>query len=127
GTGLFYRTGSSYPGNEVFAVDPSGHILPGWPFVTGPSGSTTGTAPVQTSPAVADLLDNGQLDVVFADFVGNLYAVAPNGQQIWKTAAFPGQGLYGSPVIGPDFTGNGNPDVILGGVNGGPNGFVLQA
>jgi hypothetical protein len=126
GTGLFYHTGSSYPGNEVYALDPNGNILPGWPFVTGPGGSTTGPAPVQASPAVADLLGNGQLDVVFADFVGNLYAVAPNGQQIWKTAAFPGQGLYGAPIVGPDITGNGKPDVFLGAVDGRPNQVVLQ-
>src|SRR5579871_4128686 len=126
GTGLFYRNGNSYPGNEVYAVDPNGNILPGWPFVTGPGGSTTGSAPVQSSPAVADLLGNGQLDVVFDDFAGNLYAVAPNGQQIWKTAAFPGQGLYGSAIVGPDIAGNGHADVILGGVNGGSGQIVLQ-
>jgi hypothetical protein len=126
GTGLFVRSGNAETGNEVFAIDPNGNILPGWPFITGPGGSTVGNAPVQTSPAVADLLGNGQLDVVFADFAGNLYAVAPNGQQIWKTAAYPGQGLYGSPVVGPDILGKGGPDVILGGVDGGSNSTVLQ-
>lgn len=126
GTGLYVRSGSGETGNEVYAIDPNGNILPGWPFITGPGGSTVGNAPVQTSPAVADLLGNGQLDVVFADFAGNLYAVAPNGQQIWKTAAYPGQGLYGSPIVGPDITGNGSPDIILGSPSGSSNNTVLQ-
>src|SRR5207245_421152 len=81
---------------------------------------------IWSAPVLADLLGNGQLDVVFADFTGNLYAVAPSGQQIWKTAAFPGQGLYGSPIVGPDITGNGHADVFLGAVNGGTNQVVLQ-
>src|SRR5207245_6563614 len=37
-----------------------------------------------------------------------------------------GQGLYGSPIIGPDISGDGSPDVILGGVSGGSNGVILQ-
>src|SRR5262249_56534270 len=110
----------------VYAIDPNGNILPGWPFITGPGGSTAGNAPVQTSPVVADLLGNGQLDVVFADFAGNLYAVAPNGQQIWKTAAYPGQGLYGSPIVGPDIMGKSGPDHIPGRAGGGADRTALQ-
>src|SRR5207237_8811182 len=102
------------------------NVLRGWPVLIGPGGSPGAPAPVQSSPAIADLLGNGQLDVIFADFVGNLYAIAPNGQQIWKTAAFPGQGLYGSPIVGPDITGKSGPDVILGSVDGGSNRTVLQ-
>ena len=127
GTGVYVHNGNLLTGNEVYAVDPNGNLLPGWPFITGANGSTVGNAPVQTSPVAADLLGNGQLDVVFADFDGNLYAVAPNGQQIWKTEAFPGQGLYGSPIVGPDLTGDGHPDVFLGSPSGGSNGDVLQA
>jgi hypothetical protein len=125
GTGFNYGRDSSgnYPGNEVYAIDGNGHILPGWPFVTEPANLD---GRVLSSPAVGDLLGNGQRDIVFDDFSGNLFAVAPNGQQIWKTAAYPGIQLFASPIIGPDTSGSGHPDIFLGTSNGGPNGISLQ-
>jgi hypothetical protein len=123
GTGFFYGSQGNYPGNTVYAVDAQGHIVPGWPFVTAP---TSQDGRVLSSPAVGDLLGNGQQDIVFDDFSGNLYAVAPNGQQIWKTAAYPGEQLFASPIIGPDTNGDGHPDIFLGTSNGAPAGVTLS-
>jgi hypothetical protein len=130
GTGIFYGPTNnaqfglpSFPGNEVYAIDPNGNMLPGWPFVTA---ATNVEGRVQSSPTVADLFGNGQLEVVFADFAGNLYAVNSSGQQIWKTAAYPGIGIYSGPLVGPDSANDGSLDIFMGASAGGPNGVTLQ-
>jgi hypothetical protein len=117
GTGIFFpgANGTGFLGNEVYAVDPNGNILPGWPVAT--SGSVdSGVAPVMAPPAVGDLLGNGQLDVVVAAYSGALLAIAPNGQIIWQVSAFTSSGgqQLSAPIIGPDITGDGHPDVFLG-------------
>jgi hypothetical protein len=114
GTGYFYPQPSAapYPGNMVYALDPQGNDLPGWPYVTGPSNVD---ARVYSSPAVADLMGNGTLDVVVSDGQGKLEAIGPGGNnnKLWTVQAFPAQNLYTSPIIA-DINGDNRPDVIIG-------------
>jgi hypothetical protein len=124
GTGLFYPTSNAAPftGNTVYALDPNGNDLPGWPYSTG---AASVDARVQSTPAVGDLLGNGQIDVVVADSQGKVTAIAPDGHAIWVTNAFTKQPLYSSPIIA-DITGSGRPDVVLSAGDGDGNGIVLR-
>ena len=90
GTGLYYQTvnlsNGQYPaaqvlGDRIYALDPFGNILPGWPYATT---SVTNTVPheVLAAPAVADLLGNGQLDVVAVDRAGFVHVISPTGQDL---------------------------------------------
>jgi outer membrane protein assembly factor BamB len=138
GTGSFYLPQNGFPnlpastGNKVYALDSQGHDLFGWPYIT--DANSTHEAQVNCAPAVADLNDDGYLDVVVADNEGRLHAISgkpgdidPNtGVQraLWVTQAFPtadGQ-VYSSPVIA-DINGDGKPDVIIGDGGGFLRGF----
>lgn len=123
GTGLNFDTsgipGARAAGNYLYALDPSGNVLPGWPYHL-----TTNDAvahQVLGSVAAADLLGNGQLDVVAIDRAGYLHAIAPNGQPLpgfagGRSIAFdlPASNVpddYASPIIA-DINGDGRPDII---------------
>src|SRR5439155_19355024 len=105
-------------GNKVYALDPVGNDLPGWPFVTGPSSVDARTF---SSPAVGDVDGDGQLDVVIGDQQGTVHAINAKGQQIWQ-ASTGRQPLATSPVIA-DADGDGRPDVIIP-FQGGVDAFV---
>ncbi len=125
GTGVNFSAslGGAYTaaGDYIYAFDPSGNMLPGWPYHT-----TTSTSPDQAHevlgpPVVADLTGNGQLDVIAIDRAGYLHVVQPNGQDLpgfvggkridptVTQAQTPDD--YASPTIA-DVTGNGVPDII---------------
>jgi hypothetical protein len=125
GTGYFYPepTGAPFVGNTIYALDPNGNDLPGWPYSTGPSSVD---ARVYASPAIADLQGNGTLDVIEADSQGRVEAIQPNGQALWVTQAFTPQNFYGSPIVA-DINGSGHPSVIMAAGNGGSDGIVLRA
>ena len=130
GTGLNYSftlTGAAQiaateAGDYIYAFDPSGNMLPGWPYHTTFAGDTQGHE-VLAAPAVADLLGNGQLDVIALDRAGYIHVIQPNGKDLPGFAG--GKRLdpdlmqsqltdnYGSPIIA-DVTGNGVPDIIAG-------------
>ena len=107
-------------GNEVIALDYQGHVLPGWPYRT--TADNSQARETYASPAVADLLGNGQLDVIEEDRAGYVHAIAPNGQPLpgWSgglriapagvPAAYGGEN-YDSALVA-DVTGDGRPDVI---------------
>ena len=115
-------------GNNIYALDPYGNILPGWPYHT----TTDDTQPreVVNAIAVADMLGNGQLDVVAIDRSGFLHVVGPNGQALPGfvggrsiTPEFPPSQLpdnYASPIIA-DILGTGRPQIIAA------NGPFLRA
>ncbi len=79
GTGLNYDTaGVAVPraaGNYLYALDPFGNVLPGWPYHL--TGNDAVAHQVLSSVAVADLLGNGQLDVVAIDRAGYLHVDRP--------------------------------------------------
>jgi hypothetical protein len=122
GTGLNYQAqnfpGAQVLGDRIYALDPFGNILPGWPYATTPVGNTV-PHEVLAAPAVADLLGNGQLDVVALDRAGFIHAISPTGQDLpgfqgGKSLA-PNLSLllddYASPIIA-DINGDGKPEII---------------
>jgi len=106
-------------GNNIYAFDPFGNILPGWPYHT----TNNDNAPHQVlqSLAVADLLNNGQLDVVAIDRSAYLHVIQPNGQDFPGFAGgkpiapdLPATSIpddYASPSIA-DVTGSGRPEIL---------------
>ncbi len=105
GTGLNYQIqgvpGAQVAGDQIFAFDPNGNLLPGWPNRTT---APTNPAPheVLAAPAVADLMGNGQLDIIAIDRAGYLHVVQPNGQDL--------NGFVGGRPIAPDLPASVIPD-----------------
>ena len=109
-------------GDYIYAFDPNGNMLPGWPYHTTTTGDTT-PHEVLASPAVADISGNGTLDVVALDSAGYIHVVQPNGTDLPGFAGgvniHPGiaqadlERNYGSPTVA-DVTGQGLPDIIAG-------------
>jgi putative cell wall-binding protein len=81
------------------------------------------------SPALADVLGNGQLQVLVTTYSGGVYALdGVNGATLWHTQLK--HHIYGSPVTVE--LGTGHQDVVVGTINGfdvltGENGNVLVA
>ncbi len=106
-------------GNNIYALDPFGNILPGWPYHT--TNNDAVAHQVLNSVAVADLMGNGQLDVVAIDRAGYLHVIQPNGQDLPGfvggkriAAELPATSIpddYASPIIA-DVTGSGRPEIV---------------
>ncbi|MGH9108416.1 MAG: PQQ-binding-like beta-propeller repeat protein, partial [Acidimicrobiales bacterium] len=121
--GIVAGTGSFYPGasqeNQVIALNSGCGFA--W------SASLAGTT--SSSPALADVLGNGHLQVVEAARTGTVYALnGANGATLWRTNV--GHQIFGSPATA-DLTGSGHQDVVVATVNGlailtGASGSVLQ-
>lgn len=123
GTGTYYGNpapcGSGIPPlrqRRVYAVKCDGTSVPGWPVTT--------AGEVRTTPALADLDEDGVPDVVVTDLdcsTGtaqnyNAYGFkGTTGQQLFKTApkAYAGVNLSaGDPVVG-DVLGDGKREVLV--------------
>lgn len=127
GTGLNFddfdsKPGARAAGNRLYAIDYKGDVVPGWPYHT-----TTNDAlkrQVLGSPAVADIDQDGDLEVIIADRGGFLHVVQGNGQALsgWAggkqiaTQSAPQDG-YASPIVA-DINGDGKPDIVAA---NGPN------
>ena len=92
---------STEAGDYIYAFDPFGNTLPGWPYHTTTTGNTQGHE-VLAAPAVADLLGNGQLDIVALDRAGYIHVIQPNGQDL--------PGFAGGKNLDPDLTQAQVPD-----------------
>lgn len=109
-TGIVAGTGPTYPSasqhDDVIAVNTScGQV---W------AAKLAGTTGYE-SPAVADVLGNGQLQVVATTRTGSVYALdGANGAQLWHTQLR--YGIIGSPVTMA--LGTGHEDVVVASVNG---------
>ena len=122
--GIVAGTGPTYPAasqhDEIIAVN--SHCQQVWATTLA---GTTG----YESPALADVLGNGQLQVLVTTRSGGVYALAGvNGARLWHTQL--AHDIYGSPVTVE--LGTGRQDVIVGTINGfdvltGRNGGVLVA
>ncbi len=123
GTGLNFDAaglaGSRAAGNNIYALDPYGNVLPGWPYHTTSNDATAHQ--VLGSIAVADIQRTGQLDVVAIDRAGYVHVVGPNGQDLpgWgggkAIAPASVQGSipddFASPIVA-DVFGNGEADIV---------------
>lgn len=112
--------GATDGGAYLYAFDAFGNMLPGWPYRTTFTGDPQ-PHEVLNSPAVADLLGNGQLEVVAIDRAGYLHVVQANGQDLPGfgggkriTPDLPQTSIaddYASPTIA-DVNGDGKPEII---------------
>jgi putative cell wall-binding protein len=122
--GIVAGTGPTFPAasqrDQVIAVN--AHCQQVWATTLA---GTTG----YESPALADVLGNGQLQVIVTTYAGGVYALAGvNGARLWHTQL--AHHIYGSPVTVE--LGTGRQDVVVGTINGfdvltGRNGDVLVA
>jgi putative cell wall-binding protein len=121
-TGIVAGTGPTYPTasqhDEVIAVNAAcGQV---W---ADKLGGTTG----YESPALADVLGNGQLQVIATTRTGGVYALdGATGSELWHATL--SHGIIGSPVTMA--LGTGHEDVLVASVNGldiltGASGAVL--
>jgi hypothetical protein len=106
GTGGFNDTkcGHIPDGKKVYAVDKFGKALPGWPAITNYN--------MTNSPALGDLDNDGQLDVVIHT-PDTLYAWRGDGTLL---PGFPVQGDYIYPQATPilvDVDGDGKIEILL--------------
>ena len=122
---------------RLYAYNPNGTSLAGFPYNTG-----TGAA-IESSPAVGDIDDDGQMEIVFgagSTFTpgahGGVYALNTNGTLLWQfnTGDFNNDGVrdgvYSTPALG-DIDGDGKLEVVFGAWDGyvralnGENGSIL--
>lgn len=101
-------------GSAVWVLQSSGRREPGW------YNAKLGGTPVYTdfpptqSPALADLNEDGDLEIIVGLLDGTMRAYHPDGNLMWTYNFAQGQRLFASePVIG-DVTGDGRLDVIFG-------------
>jgi hypothetical protein len=110
--------GARAAGNRLYAYNAQGQMLPGWPYHT--TSNDAVAAQSYPAPAVADLLGNGQLEVIAEDRTGVLHVVQANGQDlpgfVGGKAIAPGgaasQGDNFASAIVADATGSGHPEII---------------
>ncbi|TPW18025.1 MAG: hypothetical protein FD129_143 [bacterium] len=91
---------------------------PGFPFVTnGGAGSAGGE--ITSSPAVGDIDNDGQPEIVFGCSDGRMYALNGDGTAAagWPQGIQLNEDLDSSPALG-DISGDGIPDVVVGASNG---------
>jgi len=76
----------------------------------------TGYYPVFSSPAVADINDDGKPEVIVGSGDGKVYALnGENGQLIWSFST--GDWIFSSPAVA-DIDRDGLLDIVVGSVNG---------
>ena len=118
GTGPTFPTASQH--DQVIAVNTD--CKPVWARTLA---GTTG----YESPALADVLDNGHLQVLVTTYAGGVYALdGATGATLWHTQLK--HHIFGSPVTAE--LGTGHQDVVVGTINGfdvltGEDGQVLIA
>ncbi len=111
GTGCYYEG----KGHLVHAWNHSGEELPGWPVAVG--------GYVFSSPALADVNEDGYLDVVVGCYDGRVYCISHDGTILWATMLVTVNGesdgtqdsrfhIRGSPVVA-DINGDGHLEILI--------------
>ncbi len=117
GSWTMYRYDDKRTGNSPLT---SNIITPEikWTFLTG--------GDVKSPPAVGDINDDGEFEVVFGSNDKHLYALDRYGNELWNFSVL--GSIVSSPTIG-DVDGDGLNEIIFGGYypyNGDPNLYVLN-
>ncbi|OIO61986.1 hypothetical protein COT48_02605 [Candidatus Woesearchaeota archaeon CG08_land_8_20_14_0_20_47_9] len=107
----------------LYALRPSGDVL--WSFNSQESKDKVSDVEMMfkedeiawnvTSPAVDDLNDDGESEVVFGSESGLLFAVKSNASLLWRFKA--GDAIRAQPVI-CDINGDGKQEIVFGAVDG---------
>lgn len=106
---------------KVYVYDPAGNLLPGFPY-------NAGSGHFAFSPALADLGGDGKLEIVIPLLnpgQNKLYAIRSDGTCL---AGFPfntGAQISSGPCIG-DLSGDGQPDILIGGNNNQLHAYTLS-
>lgn len=97
--------------SNLYLLSFDGNILPGWPKAINP---TAGDSYVFFSqPALGDLDDDGDLEVVVGSHNGSVYAFYHNGDTVVGWPKFTKATIVNSPVIG-DIDGDGQVEIVAG-------------
>jgi hypothetical protein len=86
--------------------DASGHVKPLWTFGMGKTSNTT-----ESSPAVADLYNDGHMEIVVGSADGNIYCINSTGKVIWSFLT--GGSIHSSPTI-VDVDNDGKLEILIG-------------
>ena len=101
-------------GSAVWVVQSKGQREEGW-YNAKLTGAPLHTEfPPTQAPALADLNEDGDLEIIVGLLDGTMRAYHPDGGLMWTYDFAQGQTLFSSePVVG-DVTGDGNLDVLFG-------------
>lgn len=100
--------------SAVLVLRPNGRREPGWYNAKLSGEPLSPVYPPTQAPALADLNDDGDLEIVVGLLDGTMRAYRPDGSLLWNYNFAQGHTLFASePVIG-DVTGDGDPDILFG-------------
>jgi uncharacterized repeat protein (TIGR01451 family) len=103
-----------YYNSDLLVLEPDGTRRAGWELPYGGTGLVGFPPYLQQSPAVADLNDDGQLDIVVPTQDGWIRAIEADKTVLWQFNYAQGSAVFGSePVIG-DIDDDGNFEIIFG-------------
>lgn len=110
GSGPYYQRDAYY----VYCVDAQGNALPGWPVGL--------PKPVRNSPALADLNNDGKLEVIVGCDDGKVYCLNYDGTVRWSTVLIDRDGVRGdeysdglvrtNPAVA-DIDGDGDLEILV--------------
>lgn len=116
-------TYASGPNNKVFALQGNGEVIAGWPYQL--SYTPLDKEYVDSSPAIADIDGDGEVEVVVATFatggpVGSRLIVFDKGGTVESSVAL--GGLYAGPISSSpsisDVDGDGRVEIAVGAADG---------
>ncbi|MFB3908581.1 MAG: T9SS type A sorting domain-containing protein [Candidatus Eisenbacteria bacterium] len=102
----------------LYVFEHDGSIAPGWPRFLGDALGPDEWVNQCSSPAVADLDDDGTPELIAGNFDGKLHVFEPDGS---VRPGFPfqtGWMIFSTPAIG-DIDGDGHPEIVFGSNDGG--------
>jgi hypothetical protein len=103
---------------HVYVVDNTGQILPGWPV-------NIGVSLIPASPTLADLDNNGQMEIIFGS-QNMVHILKANGAPFSSNWPVQLDGNSAFTVSAGDINNDGQLNIIAGSVNGTLYAFNLQ-